>query len=202
MVTTMRENDKTTREQNQNGGSKENQNGGSKENQNGGSKESSRELSKSAAATPVPYRRGTAVSQWAHEPFRRMREEFDRMFEQFFGNWPTMSEGWGRQMQWGLDFQEDDATMIVRAEAPGFEPGDFDVQVRGDQLILHATHKTESQEKQRGDHEWQQQEFYRSISLPSGADHEKVEARYRNWVLSVTLAKTEECKGRHIAVKG
>lgn len=186
MVATMRENDRITKEQNQ----------------NGGSKESSKELSKPAAMMPTPFRRGAAVSQWGHEPFRRMREEFDRMFEQFFGSWPNVSEGWGRPMQWGLDFQEDEATMVVRAEAPGFESGDFDVQIRGDQLILHATHKTESQEKQRGGHEWQQQEFYRSISLPSEIDHEKVEARYRNGVLSVTLAKSEESKGRHIAVKG
>jgi len=188
MVTTMRENDRMTKEQNQNGGFKENT--------------GNKEISKTAASAPTTYRRGSAISQWGHEPFRRMREEFDRMFEQFFGNWPILSEGGGRQMHWGLDLQEDDGTVVVRAEAPGFEPGEFDVQVRGDQLMLHATHKAESKEKDRGYHEWQQQDFYRSISLPTGCDHEKVEAQYRNGVLTVTLAKTEECKGRHIAVKG
>jgi len=186
-MVTMRENDRITKEQHQNGGSKEH---------NG-----NKELSKTTASVPGPYRRGTAVSQWGHEPFRRMREEFDRMFEQFFGNWPILSEG-GRQMHWSFDMQEDEGSIVVRAEAPGFEPGDFDLEIRGDQLMLHATHKAESPEKQRGYHEWQQQEFYRSISLPPGTDHEKVEANYRNGVLTVTLARTEESKGRHIAVKG
>lgn len=161
-----------------------------------------RELSKTQSTAPAAYRGGSMISNWSHEPFRRMREEFDRMFEQFFGNWPALTEGGGRQMHWGLDLQEDDGSIIVRAEAPGFEPGDFDVQVRGDQLIMRASHKAESQDKQKGYREWQQQEFYRTISLPFGTDSEKVEANYRNGVLTVTVAKSEESKGRHIAVKG
>jgi HSP20 family protein len=159
-----------------------------------------REMSRPAVTSPTPYRRGAMMSNWGHEPFRRMREEFDRMFEQWFGSWPAMTEG--RQLHWGFNVTEEEGSIVVRAEAPGFEPGDFDVQVRGDQLILRASHKSESQEKQQGYREWQQQEFYRSIELPIGTDDEKVDARYRNGILTVTLAKTEEFKGRHIAVKG
>lgn len=183
MVAT-KENERTTRDTN----------GGMKE-QNG-----NRELSRPTANAPAAYRRGM-TSNWGHEPFRRMREEFDRMFDQFFGNWPAFSES-GRQSHWGCDVQEDDGSIMVRAEAPGFEPSDFELQVRGDQLVMRASHKTESQEKQRGYQEWQQQEFFRSIMLPTGADPEKVEANYRNGVLTVTLAKTEECKAKRIAVKG
>ena len=46
------------------------------------------------------------------------------------------------------------------------------------------------------------QEFYRSVPLPAGIDPDKVAARYRNGVLTVTLPKTEESKGRRITVQG
>ena len=91
--------------------------------------------------------------------------------------------------------------MSVRAEAPGFEPSDFDIQVRGDQLVLRAAHKAEAEEKERGYREWRRQEFYQSVPLPAGIDADKVEATYRNGILSVTLPKTEEGKGRRIQVK-
>ena len=69
-----------------------------------------------------------------------------RLFDQFSRSWLGLaSPGW--DAGWGLDVREEDGNVIVRAEAPGFEPSDFDIQVRGDQLVLSATHRSESQEK-------------------------------------------------------
>jgi len=130
-----------------------------------------------------------------------MREEFDKMVEQFFGSWP-MSEIGGRPMNWGWDMQEDDGSITVRAEAPGFEPSDFDVHVSGDQLILKASHQAQTGEKEKGYREWQQQEFYRAVSLPQGTDPERVDATYRNGILTVVLPKTEQSRSRRITVKG
>lgn len=112
-----------------------------------------------------------------------------------------LSEPTGRDWRWNLDIREDESNVVVRAEAPGFEAGDFDVQVQGDQLVLCAEHKAESEEKERGLHEWQQREFFRSVTLPTGIDANKVAANYRNGILTVTLHKTEEGKGRHITVE-
>lgn len=197
MVAT-KENEKVMRDTN--GGAKD-QNAGAKD-QNGGAKEQngSREMSRPTANAPVPYRRGLS-SNWNQDPFRRMREEFDRMFEQFFGNWPAASDS-GRQSHWGCDVQEDDSSVVVRADAPGFEPSEFDLQVHGDRLVIRASHKGESEDSQRGFHEWRQQEFSRSIMLPQGVDAQKVEANYKNGVLMVTLPKSEEFKAKRISVKG
>jgi HSP20 family protein len=135
------------------------------------------------------------------EPFYRLREEFDRLLDQFLPGWPGPWEG-GRRDGWGLDMQEDDNTVTVRAEAPGFEPDDFDIQVRGDQLVLRAAHKAEAEEKERGYRAWRRQEFYRSVPLPAGIDADKVDAAYRNGILTLTLPKTEQTRGRRIQVKG
>jgi len=166
---------------------------------NGATKEyhGNREVSKAGSTSPVTYRRGMMT----YEPFRRMRDEFDRMFEQFFGGWPALSEG-ARQAHWGLAVREDDGSIMVRADAPGFEPSEFDLHVRGDQLVISASHKAESEDKEHGMHEWQQQEFHRTVMLPAGVDPDRVDASYRNGVLTVTLAKIEAARAKRISVKG
>jgi len=160
------------------------------------------ETGKSTSMTPTKYRSGgmTPYSGW--EPFRRMRDEFDRLFDRFFQGWPVATSNMSQDWSWGLDVKENDNDLLVRAEAPGFEPSDFDLQVRDNHLVLHASHKAETEEKERGFHEWRQQEFYREVPLPSGIDANKVEAKYRNGVLTVTMPKTGESKARRITVQG
>jgi HSP20 family protein len=92
--------------------------------------------------------------------------------------------------------------VVVRAEAPGFEATDFDVQVSGDVLTIRAEHKEESREGgEGGPAESRYGCFERWVTLPGGTDRDKVEARYRNGVLEVHLPKTPEAQGRRIEVK-
>jgi HSP20 family protein len=152
-----------------------------------------------AESVMVPYRRGELTPSAGWEPFARLREEFDRLFNQLSWGWPGAPIGrW--EGGWGLDVREDDNTVVVRAEAPGFEPADFDLQVRGDHLVLRAAHKAE--EKDEGYREWRRREFYRSVPLPPGVNADKVTATYRNGVLTVTLPRAEGSKTRRITVQG
>jgi HSP20 family protein len=156
---------------------------------------------KTERAVPAPYHPGTLLPTFGWEPIRRMREEFDRIFDQVFSGWPVPWERAGRDWRWGLDVEENKDNVVVRAEAPGFEPDDFDLQIRGDQLVLRAAHKAQAEERERGYREWRRQELYQSVALPPGVDAEHVQATYRNGVLTVTLPKTEDSKGRRITVR-
>jgi HSP20 family protein len=133
-------------------------------------------------------------------PLARLRSEFDRLFDNFFGglgglpDWPAL-----QQSRWGLDIDEQDDKIVVRAEAPGFEPDDFDIQVRDNQLTLCACQSSESSEV--SGHRWEKQELYRSVPLPTDVDTENVDAEYHNGVLTLTLPKTEQSKARRISVK-
>jgi len=132
-----------------------------------------------------------------HGSLDRLRDDFDRLFERL--GFPTR---FGEQeTSWGLEMQENDESVVVRAECPGFDPDDFDVQVRGDQLVLCATHKSD-EESEEGFREWSRQDFCRVISLSSAVKTEEVEAKYQNGVLTLKLPKSEESKGRKIPVKG
>jgi HSP20 family protein len=108
--------------------------------------------------------------------------------------WPAL-----QQSRWGLDVDEQDDKIVVRAEAPGFEPDDFDIQIRDQRLTLCACQNSESSEE--GGRQWQQQELYRSVTLPADVDAENVDAEYHNGILTLILPKTEQSKARRISVK-
>ena len=128
----------------------------------------------------------------------RMRDEFDRLIERFSREFPVAfeSDGW----RWGLEVDDQDNAVVVRAEAPGFEPGDFNVQVTDSTLSLRASRKTETKKKDSKETETVERECYDTIVLPPGIDANKVEARYQNGVLTVTLPKTAAAKPKKIAV--
>ena len=141
------------------------------------------------------------TSSGAMEPLHRLRQDFGRMLDQYFRGWPSPSGLWEAATQgWGLDVREDDGKMTVRAEAPGFEPSDFDIDVQGNQLILRAVHRDESSEKETGSRQWRRQEYYRSVPLTGAIDADRIEASYRHGILTVTLPKSEQSRRRRIEV--
>jgi HSP20 family protein len=130
----------------------------------------------------------------------RLRSEFDRLFDDFFHGWPVPGGG-ERERNWELDIQDDDNEVIVRAEAPGFEPNEFDVELRGDNLVLSARHSEEASEDDAG-YRWQKRELYHSVPLPTEVDPDKIDAEYHNGILQVRLPKSEPAKSRKIQIKG
>jgi HSP20 family protein len=135
--------------------------------------------------------RNGAVANRSEHPLDLFRNEFDNLFDRFFRGFPVFESN-----SWGLDAEETDSAVTVRMDAPGFEPGDFDIQVSGDTLRVSAERKSE---KGDGTHE---RRFQRSVSLPSAVDTEKVEAHYRNGVLELSLPKTEQAKWKKVVVQG
>jgi HSP20 family protein len=148
-----------------------------------------------------PAARGRALAPLAEFPFylSRMRDEFDRLFERLAGEWPSLWEGKG--WRWGLDVRDEDDAVVIEAEAPGFEAGDIDLQVSDDRLVLRASKKVETKEKEGKVREYREQECYESVTLPAGVDKDKVEAKYHNGILTVTMPKTAQGKAKRIAVK-
>jgi HSP20 family protein len=147
----------------------------------------------------MPGARGGFMSRSSAWPLTRLRTEFDRLFDDFFRGWGVPGIPEESQMGWGFDVEDQPDKVIVRAEAPGFEPNEFDLQVQDNQLVLCACASDEK--KEEGGRQWRRQELYRSIPLPSGIDAERVDAQYKNGILTVTMPKTEQSKSRKIEVK-
>lgn len=140
----------------------------------------------------TPFREFPSALGW-------MRDEFDRLLQQFSRNWPHPWRGNG--WRWRVEVEDGDDALFVRAEAPGFEPGDFEIRVADSRLIMQAVRKEETRGKVGNGREYRVQECYESVTLPPGIDKNKVEAQYRNGILTVTLPRTTDGKARRITVK-
>jgi HSP20 family protein len=156
-----------------------------------------REKEKSGALTPVS--RGLSPF-W---PMRRLQSEIDRLFEDPFAGWlsPVVSlgEGWLP----AVDVQEDQNNVIVQAEIPGMKKEEFEVYLSGENLVIAGERKSETEEKRGGMYRSERYfgRFHRSIPLPAAVDGTKIDAHYKEGVLTVTCPKTEEAKPKPIEVK-
>lgn len=91
---------------------------------------------------------------------------------------------------------------VVTAEIPGVEPGDINISVEGKILTISGERKTEELREGETCHrsERQQGRFKRSLELPFEVESSKVEARFENGVLIITLPRTEAGKPRKIEI--
>ena len=133
--------------------------------------------------------------------FGRMREEFDRLFDRMSRGFPAIADFNGSGWRWGLTVDDQPNAIVVQAEAPGFEAKDFDIRVQDGELVLRASKKVEKKGEKGQVEEYREQECYESVALPTGIDKDKVDAKYHNGVLTVTLPKTAEAKAKKIDVK-
>ena len=101
------------------------------------------------------------------------------------------------------DIFEEGDNIVVKAELPGVEKGDIDVQVENNVLTLRGERKREKEVK--SENLYRAERFYgsfaRSFTLPVTVDTGKILAEYRDGVLQVTLPKVEEAKPRRIKVQ-
>lgn len=91
-----------------------------------------------------------------------------------------------------IDVTEDDKAYKVKADVPGVEKDDIQVEIDGNQVSISAEVKKESEEKKdnvviRTERYVGRQ--YRSFSLAQAIDRGRAEAKYSNGVLELTLPK-------------
>lgn len=92
----------------------------------------------------------------------------------------------------------------VIAFAPGVDPKEIEITIDRGLLSLSGERRTDASPGQPGASTYAQErftgKFRRVISLPDDADPAKVEAKFRDGVLHVTVAKRESSKPRRISV--
>jgi len=147
------------------------------------------------------------------DAFLRDREGFhqqlDRLFEDFWqgsGRLPSLMEPWTTgDLVPSVDQSEDDKAYHVSVELPGMEKSDVDVSFADGMLTISGEKKEEKEEK---DKDFYRQErsygaFRRVLAMPGAVDEAKIQASFKNGVLSIELPKTKEAQNqvKKIAVK-
>jgi len=144
----------------------------------------------------VPKRNRGDLSPRGENSLEWLRREFNSLFDRMWGGFFPPSEEMANQRFWDFDVQENDKEVVVRAEMPGFDEKELDLQVADNVLTIKGEH----QEKQDG-HE-STRRFQRSMTLPPGADPEKIQASYHNGVLELHIPRPEEARPKRIPIQG
>ena len=113
----------------------------------------------------------------------------------------TTSPGWGML---AAEMHETPAEVSVRIEAPGMEADDFDIEVRGRQLLIKGE-KHIARESEEGRYHVTERAygcFERVLPLPAEVDDSGAVASYKRGVLSVRLPKHRAAENQNIRVKG
>ena len=132
----------------------------------------------------------------------RIRDEIDRIFENPFdlvAPGRSFFEGWTPS----VDMYEDKDKITLRAELPGMRKEDIEVSLDGNNLTISGERKEEEEHKEGEMYRSERYfgRFQRSITLPTPADPNKIQASYKDGVLTVTCPKSEEAKPKQIQVK-
>ena len=137
-----------------------------------------------------PARSLSPFTTFDRSPLGGLESEIDRLFDIALNDFA----GSTAVDRFPVDLYEDEASANVRADLPGVNREDINVEVVDGYLTIEATRKTKE-----GDSE-ESFRFSRSVSLPDTVRADGISATYENGVLSVTLPKREEAKPRKISV--
>ena len=144
-----------------------------------------------------------AIVRW--EPFRDLvttQDRFNRLFNdtfsRVFGNEEPTSRAWMPP----VDIYETDDKLVLKAELPGIDPKDVEVRVEDNTLYLKGERKFEKEVKEENLHHVERSygAFNRTFALPGSIDSEKVQAEYKNGVLTLSMPKREEAKPKTIKI--
>lgn len=131
-----------------------------------------------------------SISPARRSPWFGLESEMDRLFETALADFGSASA-----TRFPVDLYEDQDNTYVRAELPGINRDDINVEMTEGYLTITAARKSTSED---GDEE--AFSFRRAVTIADEVDSEKVSAAYENGVLTVTLPKREEAKPRKVSV--
>lgn len=125
---------------------------------------------------------------------RRMSEEMDRTFNEFFGQSRGESSSWYP----AVEVAERNGQLQIHAELPGIKPEDVKVEITDDRLILHGERKSEHEHHVGKAYRSERRygEFYREIALPEGVKGEEAKAQFRDGVLEVMVPMPQQATRR------
>ena len=143
----------------------------------------------------------TELTNWT--PFDRLsslRDEMNRLFD--FSS-PTRDTGLFSGWAPALDVHDDKDNFVVTVELPGMKKEDIEISLHEGTLTVGGERKHQREDKEEGAFRSERYfgRFQRSVTLPARVDAGKVNATYKDGVLTIDLPKAEEAKPKHIEVR-
>lgn len=144
-------------------------------------------------ARDVARRYGTAreASPW--------QEDFNQVLRQFFGDADASLAG---AFSPALDVEESDDAFTLHVELPGVSPDDVEVSIEESVLSIAGQRDFYADRNADGFRRVERRfgRFHRAVRLPDRVDSDKVEAAYKDGLLTITVPKAESAKPRRVKV--
>ena len=133
-----------------------------------------------------------ALGGFARSPWSGLETEIDRLFETALGDFAGIAPA----TRFPVDLYEDKDNTYVRAELPGVNRDDINVEMVDDYLTITAARKQPAADGKSEE----SFSLTRSVGIADAVQADKVSAAYENGVLTVKLPKREEAKPKKITV--
>jgi len=137
---------------------------------------------------------GVARYGWPGGVFADMQDRMNRMFDDFWHDWPSPTTGGLTQLAPRVDVEEKSKAYVISAELPGLDDKDIEVTVSDDMLTLKGEKKQESEREEKNMHISERSfgSFRRSFRLPPEVATDKISADFNNGVLMISVPKKAE----------
>ena len=136
--------------------------------------------------------------------FDPFNELVDDLFKGFLVRPVAYNNGEAPVARMKVDVAENNGAYVVSAELPGVRKEDINVTVDGTQVTLEADIKREKEASQDERVLHTERVFgkvTRSFTLPQELDEAKVEAKYRDGILELTLPKKAAAQRKSITIR-
>lgn len=137
-----------------------------------------------------------AIDDWTFAPFsgfERMRRELDEVFQRF---------GPGNRLAFpAVNVRDAGDDILVAVEAPGVKKEAIKAELRDRVLTLSGSRQDDApKDASLLRKETPSGEFVRALTLPVPVDGDRIEARYKDGILTLRMPKAESARPRSIAI--
>jgi|SRR5262245_43616187 len=135
----------------------------------------------------------------------RLAEEMTSVFDEIgapgFSGTGTLS---GRTWAPTIDVFQRGNELVVRADLPGMNPDDVNVDVSDDAITLSGERRDEYRDERSGTYRFERSygSFFRTIPLPEGTITDQAKASFKDGVLEITIPAPPEqvSRGRRLEI--
>jgi HSP20 family protein len=131
------------------------------------------------------------------QPFTEIetiRQQLDKAFDGLAATRDNSEAAWMP----ALEFVDAGDNFVLKAQLPGIDPKDVDVQVTREAISISGERRYENTEEKSGyvRSEFRYGKFHRTLRLPAHIQNDSVQAEYKDGILTLTLPKVAEARNR------
>ena len=141
------------------------------------------------APTALPPTSIPIYEQWV-DPFTQMmmmRDQIDRNMRQAFADTRTFTPK--------MDMKQMDKQYLITMDMPGMNKDKINIEIKEGMLIISGERQNETQDNRNNQYYRQERSFgafMQAIPLPDDAKTDQIDAKYKNGVLTVTVARIKK----------